>query len=131
MDAQERVARILCRLMGDEWQQGERLYRNTADEIIATLAPASNIAPREAGIQAFYADESTTNALQGLNAAFDAYEAASDLRDKFAGLALAGMTGQWLVTGTPVPLADCQEIAGDAYAMADAMLAARSKAKEA
>ncbi|MRX31883.1 hypothetical protein [Aminobacter sp. MDW-2] len=32
--------------------------------------------PREAGIQAFYADESTTNTLQGLNAAFDAYEAA-------------------------------------------------------
>lgn len=31
--------------------------------------------PREAGIQAFYADESTTNTLQGLNAAFDAYEA--------------------------------------------------------
>lgn len=33
--------------------------------------------PREAGIQAFYADEGTTNTLQGLNAAFDAYEAAS------------------------------------------------------
>lgn len=32
--------------------------------------------PREAGIQAFYADESTSNTLQGLNAAFDAYEAA-------------------------------------------------------
>lgn len=32
--------------------------------------------PREAGIQAFYADEGTTNTLQGLNAAFDAYEAA-------------------------------------------------------
>ena len=31
--------------------------------------------PREAGIQAFYADESTSNTLQGLNAAFDAYEA--------------------------------------------------------
>lgn len=35
--------------------------------------------PREAGIQAFYADESTTNTLQGLNAAFDAYEAAVGL----------------------------------------------------
>ena len=33
--------------------------------------------PREAGIQAFYADESTSNTLQGLNAAFDAYEAAA------------------------------------------------------
>ena len=33
--------------------------------------------PREAGIQAFYADEGTTNTLQGLNAAFDAYEAAA------------------------------------------------------
>ena len=32
--------------------------------------------PREAGIQAFYADEGTSNTLQGLNAAFDAYEAA-------------------------------------------------------
>ena len=32
--------------------------------------------PREAGIQAFYADESTSNTLQGLNAAFDAYEVA-------------------------------------------------------
>lgn len=43
MDAQERVARILCRLMGDEWQQGEQLYRSTADEIIATLAPAPDL----------------------------------------------------------------------------------------
>ena len=38
--------------------------------------------PREAGIQAFYADESTTNTLQGLNAAFDAYEAAAKPRIK-------------------------------------------------
>jgi len=37
--------------------------------------------PREAGIQAFYADESTSNTLQGLNAAFDAYEAAARRRD--------------------------------------------------
>jgi hypothetical protein len=36
--------------------------------------------PREAGIQAFYADESTSNTLQGLNAAFDAYEAADQSR---------------------------------------------------
>jgi len=77
MNAQERVARILCRLMDDEWQKGEQLYRNTADEIIATLSPPPNAAPREAGIQAFYADEGTSNTLQGLNAAFDAYEAAA------------------------------------------------------
>lgn len=75
MDAQERVARILCRLMGDEWQLGEHLYRNTADEIIATLAPAPNVAPREAGEAAFYADEG--NIPSCLKAAFDAYEAAS------------------------------------------------------
>lgn len=37
--------------------------------------------PREAGIQAFYADEGTSNTLQGLNAAFDAYEAAGLAED--------------------------------------------------
>lgn len=36
--------------------------------------------PREAGIQAFYADEGTTNTLQGLNAAFDAYEAVASTK---------------------------------------------------
>lgn len=45
------------------------------------LAPVT-MTPREAGIQAFYADESTTNTLQGLNAAFDAYEAAAGVTEE-------------------------------------------------
>ena len=46
--------------------------------------------PREAGIQAFYADESTSNTLQGLNAAFDAYE--------------AGLANEWEVEAKALPL---------------------------
>lgn len=37
MNAQERVARILCRLTDDEWQLGETLYRMTADEILSAV----------------------------------------------------------------------------------------------
>lgn len=77
MDAQERVARILCRLMDDEWQLGETLYRNYADEIIATIVPAPNVAPREAGENAFYECEGNNAAC--LKAAFDAYESAVEI----------------------------------------------------
>lgn len=89
--------------------------------------------PREAGIQAFYADESTTNTLQGLNAAFDAYEAAASnesLRDRFAGHALAGLIqGYAIAYGSPTNAPD--EVVREAFSYADAMLAALSKAKEA
>lgn len=98
MDAQERVARILCRLMGDEWQLGEHLYRNTADEIIATLAPAPNVAPREAGEAAFYADEG--NIPSCLKAAFDAYEAAALAAQTDLATRLAAVV-RWLEANQP------------------------------
>lgn len=39
MDAQERVARILCKLMDDDWELGEKLYMAKATEL-AELADA-------------------------------------------------------------------------------------------
>lgn len=115
--------------------------------------------PREAGIQAFYADEGTSNTLQGLNAAFDAYEAAArvmSLRDEFAANATeqdierripktVGETADLLVSLGWITRADRQRDVlrsyGDKhrsdlrcwarYQHADAMIAMRSKAKEA
>lgn len=48
------------------------------------------------------------------------------LRDWFAGQALANLVRDYETTGQMISAETVNEIAGDAYAMADAMLATRS-----
>lgn len=84
--------------------------------------------PREAGIQAFYADESTSNTLQGLNAAFDAYEAAAKLAHDEIIQAL-----EWLATFKPFgsgAVGSGSVDAGRVLLMRDIAIEALSKAKE-
>lgn len=48
------------------------------------------------------------------------------LRDYFAAAALQGMASQWYLSAKGIEI-DCDDVSGDAYRLADAMLKAREQ----